>query len=422
MNNNLLKILSAAVSYGASDVIIKDGVPPMAKVSGTWLPIDYLYEAKALGAKAVSIPEGPNNPFALFDDKPPVKLAVTPIPMEGNSSHELIESILSESGIDQDTFTSQKMVDTTIQFDPISTKIALGLDTSSVDTGIELSESDVEKVLERRYRVNLFHSSKAPEAVIRILHSHIPTLEELGLPRILYELASRQKGLLLITGNTGSGKSSTLAALVGYINNNYAKHVITIEDPIEFVHKSGRSVVTHVQVGKHEDAPSFAAALRASLRQAPDVILVGEIRDRETMAAALTAAETGHLVMGTLHTNSASQTLNRVLDFFDEGNRIQALSQLTSSLIAVISQDLIPRSDGNGRVVAYEVLLANDRVRSAMRERKLHTIDEAIQAGGNEGMTLKENSLAELVRKGVITLDSALAHANDPKLLRRFMS
>jgi len=263
-----------------------------------------------------------------------------------------------------------------------------------------------------RFRVNIHRQRGTLAAAIRALPTTIPTLTELNLPATLAELVKPTRGLVLMCGPTGAGKSTTLAALVGELNRNEPRHIITIEDPIEYEHRNGRSVIEQVEIGR--DAPSFASALRASLRQDPDVILVGEMRDLETVATALTAAETGHLILSTLHTSDAAQAIHRIIDVFPPGQQTQIKQQLALSLNAIIVQQLVPRSDGQGRCVAVEVLLATHAVRNHIRNEKLQNLISEITLGKRAGMISLEDSLARLVRQGLISVEDARVRSSRP--------
>ena len=256
-----------------------------------------------------------------------------------------------------------------------------------------------------RFRVNVHRQRGTLAAAVRALPTEVPTLQELKLPLALAELVKPTRGLVLVCGPTGSGKSTTLAALIGEINKNAARHIVTIEDPIEYEHRNASSFIEQVEVGR--DAPSFASALRAALRQDPDVILVGEMRDLETVATALTAAETGHLILSTLHTSDASQAIHRIVDVFPPQQQTQIKQQLALSLNAIVVQQLIPRSDNSGRSVAVEVLLANYAVRNHIRTDKLQNLPTEITLGKRQGMISLEDSLAALVREGLISHEDA---------------
>jgi twitching motility protein PilT len=263
-----------------------------------------------------------------------------------------------------------------------------------------------------RFRVNLHRQRGEPAVAIRALPTEIPTLAALNLPPVLAELVKPSRGLILVCGPTGSGKSSTLAAMVGEINRTRTSHVITIEDPIEYEHRAVRSVIEHVEVGR--DARSFHEALRASLRQDPDVILVGEMRDLETMATAVTAAETGHLVLSTLHTNDAAQAVHRIVDVFPPAQQWQIRHQLALALNGIVVQQLVPRADGHGRVPAVELLLATYAVRNHIRNDHLQKLHNEITLGKRHGMISLEESLAQLVHRGAIDLEEARVRASHP--------
>ena len=268
-----------------------------------------------------------------------------------------------------------------------------------------------------RFRGNYFVQKGCVGAAIRILPFRIPTFEELGLPPIVTEFCNKPKGLLLVTGATGAGKSTTLAAMVNYLNYTKPYHILTIEDPIEYVHTSQKALINQREVG--DDTHSFGKALKYTLRQDPDVILVGEMRDLETIEAALTMAETGHLVLATLHTSDAVSTANRIIDAFPSHQQSQVRVQLSMELLGVLSQQLVPRASGRGRVLALEVLTTNHAVRSLIREQKLHQLYSVIQTGQKEGMRTMNQSLYELYTKRVITLEAAVAKSVDPDELLR---
>ncbi len=261
-----------------------------------------------------------------------------------------------------------------------------------------------------RFRVNAFHEKGNLAAAFRLIPNQIQTIADLGMPPVVTSFADFPRGLVLVTGPTGSGKSTTLAALVDKINSEKSSHIITIEDPIEFTHKSKRSVVVQREV--HYDTYSFSAALRSALREDPDVVLIGEMRDLETISAAITIAETGHLVFATLHTNSASQSIDRMIDVFPPHQQPQVRSQLSNILMAICAQRLVP-AIGGGRVVAAEILVANPAVRSVIREGKTHQLDTIIQTGADQGMQTMDRTLVKLVQTGVITHDAAREYAVD---------
>jgi len=269
-----------------------------------------------------------------------------------------------------------------------------------------------------RFRVNAFHERGNLAAALRLIPNEILTVEQLGLPQIVNKFADYPRGLVLVTGPTGSGKSTTLAAMIHKINSERAAHIITIEDPIEFTHKSKKSVIVQREV--HYDTYSFSAALRSSLREDPDVVLIGEMRDLETIAAAITIAETGHLVFATLHTNSAAQSIDRMIDVFPPHQQPQIRSQLANILMAIVSQRLLP-AIGGGRVAAAEILVATPAVRNIVREGKSHQLEAVIQTGAEFGMQSMDKTLVSMIHNGTITYDEARNVAVDLDELDRLM-
>jgi twitching motility protein PilT len=270
-----------------------------------------------------------------------------------------------------------------------------------------------------RFRVNAYFQRGAVAAAFRLIPSQIVPIDALGLPPIVHELTRRPRGLVLVTGPTGSGKSTSLAAMIDEINQTREEHIITIEDPIEFVHAHKRCVINQRELGN--DATSFAAALKAALRQDPDVILVGEMRDLDTISTALTAAETGHLVFATLHTQDAPQTIDRVIDVFPAEQQSQIRVQLSVTLQGVITQQLLPTAAGAGPCAACEVLVPTSAVRNLIREGKIHQIPSVIQTGAAQGMQTMDSALATLVRAGRITQDLAQSRSSSPDELRRLL-
>ena len=266
-----------------------------------------------------------------------------------------------------------------------------------------------------RFRCNVYRQRGAVAAAIRVIPITIRSFDELGLPPVVEQLADRPKGLILVTGPTGSGKSTTLAAMVDKINNERSEHIMTIEDPIEFVHLHKKCLVNQREV--FSDTQSFKNALKYILRQDPDVVLVGEMRDLETIAAALTIAETGHLTLGTLHTNSCAQTINRIIDVFPNTQQSQVRAQLSLVLEGVLSQQLIPTADGRGRVMALEIMVTTPAIRNLIREEKIHQIYSALQAGQKFGMQTMNQSLIELVQKRQISREEALNRSMLPEEL-----
>ncbi len=270
-----------------------------------------------------------------------------------------------------------------------------------------------------RFRANYYKTMDEIACAFRIIPIIIPSLDDLNAKKIFKELIKREKGLILVTGPTGSGKSTTLAAMLNEINLNEARHIITVEDPVEFVHTNKKALFSQRNVGS--DTQSFSAALKYALRQDPDVILIGEMRDRETISAALTAAETGHLVFGTLHTNSAPSTINRIIDVFSGDEQPQVRAQLSTSLIAVISQALLPKI-GGGRIAAQEVLITNPAVANLIREDKVHQIYSQMQLNQQEtGMTTQTQELVDFLRKKIISKDIAIQYSNKPDELIRII-
>ena len=266
-----------------------------------------------------------------------------------------------------------------------------------------------------RFRVNAFMSNRGPAAVFRTIPSTVLTLEQLQAPKVFEKISDTPRGLVLVTGPTGSGKSTTLAAMINYINENHPAHILTIEDPIEFVHQSKKALVNQREL--HEHTHSFANALRSALREDPDVILVGEMRDPETIGLALTAAETGHLVFGTLHTTGAAKTVDRIVDVFPAGEKEMVRSMLSESLRAVISQTLLKTKDGSGRVAAHEIMLSTPAVRNLIRENKIAQIGSVMQTGQQYGMQTLDQCLQNLVRRNQISVDMARSKASNPDLI-----
>lgn len=287
---------------------------------------------------------------------------------------------------------------------------------SNVDFVYELEDPSASM---SRFRANAFLQKNGLNLVFRGISKKIPTLAELGLPEILTQLTHHHHGLALLVGPAGCGKTSTLAAMVQHVNETRATHIITIEDPIEYVFANRRALVIQRQVGDHVD--KFGTALRAALREDPDVVVVAEMRDLETISMAISAAETGHLVLGTLHTRSAVQTVQRIIDSFPTGQQSQIRTMLSESLRGVVCQQLVPRADGNGRVVAYELLLVNASVGNLIREGKDFQLPNVMQMGRARGMRMMDDSLMELVTKNVITPEVAVERANDPKTMAEWV-
>jgi twitching motility protein PilT len=270
-----------------------------------------------------------------------------------------------------------------------------------------------------RYRINAYFQRGSIGAAARALPPTIGSFADLGLPPVMEELANKPRGLVLVTGPTGAGKTTTLASVIDYINTHKQLHIITIEDPIEYIHKHKRSIVTQREVGS--DTKAFGNALRYILRQDPDVVLIGEMRDLPTIQAALTAAETGHLVFATLHTQDAAQTIDRIIDVFPPAQQQQVRIQLASTLQGIVSQQLLPTADGEGRILVCEVLIPTAAVRNLIREAKTHQLATVMQTGRQHGMVSMDESLADKYRQGLITYDMALGQALDPSMLRQLI-
>ncbi len=283
--------------------------------------------------------------------------------------------------------------------------------------GIDFGFSYNEKA---RFRASCFKQQGHYAIALRLLPSRFYTFQDIGLPSQLTQVLNLPRGLVLMTGPTGSGKTTTLATMIDYINQNFPNHIITIEDPIEFIHHHKKAVVTQRELG--EDVPSFATAVVKSLRQDPDVILIGEMRDLPTMESALRAAETGHLVLSTLHTTGAARTVDRIIDVFPADQQSQIRVQLAATVVAVISQVLIPRLDGTGRVAAFEVMFVTPAIQNLIREGKTHQILSEIQTGARYGMIMLDDSLKQLYSRGLIGLEAALEFAVDPKGLELQLS
>ncbi len=278
-----------------------------------------------------------------------------------------------------------------------------------------------------RFRVNIYKERGCIAAAFRLIPRRIPTVRELELPSILEELVMRPRGLILVTGPTGHGKSTTLAAMINHLNTHKSLHIITIEDPIEYLHTHKKCIINQRELG--EDTKSFPSALRSALREDPDVILVGEMRDPETIAIAITAAETGHLVLSTLHTNSAAETIDRIIDVFPPNQQPQIRVQLSMNLVAVISQQLLPRAPGaprnpygGGRIAAVEIMIANPAIRNLIREGKTYQIPSMIQTGAAEGMQTMDQALRDLYVRGLITYEDAMARAHNPEELKKLIA
>jgi twitching motility protein PilT len=269
-----------------------------------------------------------------------------------------------------------------------------------------------------RYRINAFYQSKGEAIVFRTIPTKIMSLEELGLPEILADLTKKTKGLILVTGPTGSGKSTTLAAMIDYINQNKKLHILTIEDPIEFVYDPKLCLINQRELGTNTH--SFANALRSALREDPDVILVGEMRDLETISLAMTAAETGHLVLGTLHTSSAAKTIDRIIDVFPHAQQNQVRAMFSESILAVVTQNLLKTMDGKGRVAAIEIIIGTPAVRNLIREGKISQIPGMMQTGKKFGMQTMDATLVDLYKQGIVSQETIIPYLTNPSALTAY--
>lgn len=271
-----------------------------------------------------------------------------------------------------------------------------------------------------RFRVNVFKQRGSSAIAIRVVGSKVPTLNDLQFPPVVKELTTNKRGLVLVTGPTGSGKSTTLAAMINEINASRSAHIITLEDPIEYLHKHNNSIINQREIGK--DTVSYANALRSVLREDPDVILVGEMRDLETISVALTAAETGHLVLSTLHTIGAAKTIDRIVDVFPPYQQQQVKIQLAAVLKGIVSQQLLPKVDGKGRTAALELMIATSAIQNMIREGKTHQVESSIQTGAKYGMKTMDMSLSELYKRGIISYETALSYAIDQNMISKIIS
>lgn len=282
-----------------------------------------------------------------------------------------------------------------------------------IDTSVSISKIG-------RFRVNVYKQRGSHAIAIRVVTLKIPTLNDLKMPSVIKELTKKKRGLIVVTGPTGSGKSTTLAAMINEINATRALHIITLEDPIEYLHKHNKSIINQREIGK--DTLSYKAALRAALREDPDVILVGEMRDLETISIALTAAETGHLVLSTLHTVGAAKTVDRIIDVFPPYQQQQVKVQLSTVLQGIISQQLIPKKDSNGRIASLEIMISNSAIQNLIREGKTHQIQSSIQTGNKYGMKTMDMSIAELYRNKLISYENAINAAIDKDIMKRMIN
>ncbi|MDP4144656.1 MAG: type IV pilus twitching motility protein PilT [Bacillota bacterium] len=301
-------------------------------------------------------------------------------------------------------------------------KYSMEILESNYDTYCQRGEIDISYAVPGigRFRVNIYKQRGSDAVAIRTVGLKVPQLKDLNFPNVIQDLISKQRGLILVTGPTGSGKSTSLAAMINEINSTRAEHVITLEDPIEYMHKHGKSIINQREIGN--DSGSYASALKAILREDPDVILIGEMRDLETISIAITAAETGHLVFSTLHTIGAAKTIDRIIDVFPPFQQQQIKIQLAAVMQGIISQQLLPKEDGSGRVAALEIMVATPAIQNLIREGKTHQLQSLIQTGNKYGMKTMDMSLAELYKKGDISYETALSYCVDRELLSKMLS
>lgn len=361
------------------------------------------------------------------------KRASQPLPIEDIHIDDLLKTIVEKGSSDLHICVGvPPVMRLDGQLTPLNYTKMTPMDTLRImydilsDDQIQRFESDLELDFSyalgkaARFRVNIYRDKGNIAAALRLIPAKIPTIRDLGLPAVLEDLCRRPRGLILVTGPTGSGKSTSLASMINQMNTEQSLHIISIEDPIEYLHSHKYSVINQREL--LADTKSFGAALRASLREDPDVILVGEMRDPDTIATAITCAETGHLVLSTLHTNSAAQTVDRIIDVFPSGQQEQIRVQLSMNLEAVLCQQLLPRAGMPGRVCAMEIMIATPAVRNLIREGKTHQITSVIQTGSNIGMQTMDQHLRELYSKGVITYDEAMVRAMNPDELRKMIA
>ncbi|MHB8995809.1 MAG: type IV pilus twitching motility protein PilT [Armatimonadota bacterium] len=364
---------------------------------------------------------------------PQRKAAVQRAPIEDVHIDELLETVVENNASDLHMCTGLPPVMRVdgelkaMRYTPVTPEVSQRLIYDVLtDDQIQRFETDLEldcsyqlrKVA--RFRVNVFKDRGTIATALRLIPTKIPTIQQLGLPPVIEKLAKRPRGLLLVTGPTGSGKSTTLASMINQINLERAEHIITIEDPIEYLHSHKKCIINQRELG--QDTHSFNNALRATLREDPDALLVGEMRDLETMKLAITCAETGHLVMGTLHTNSAAESVDRMIDVFPSEEQEQVRVQLSNNLIGVLSQQLLPRAGQPGRVAAIEVMVANSAIRNLIRENKAHQMTSMIQTGANDGMQTMDQALRDLVQQSLVTYEMAIQRCQNPQELDKLLS
>ncbi len=400
-------------------------------------PASYGTNGVAGGASGMpTMPQSAPTQNAQFQEPPRVQ--VKKKPMQDVHVDELLEIVLEAKGTDVHISAH---VPPTIRVNgeltPLPYENCTPMDVQTMMYGI-LTDEQIQKfestweldfayALQKRarFRVNLYKDKGNVATAMRLIPIKIPTMEELGLPPIIETLTHQKRGLILVTGPTGSGKSTTLASMLKHVNDSRAEHILTVEDPIEYLHPPNKSIVHQRELG--QDTKSFANALRAALREDPDIILVGEMRDLETISLAVSAAETGHLVFGTLHTNSAATSVDRIVDSFPSGDKDQIRLQLSNNLQAIISQMLIPTTEaykaktGKGRVASQEIMIASSAIRNLIREAKAHQIASIIQTSGNAGMITADRSLANLYQAGTISYENAISRAHNQEELKRML-
>ncbi len=395
---NIFDLLKIAIELGASDVHVTVGSCPIARTKGKFIKLSEKILTDQDTKEMVKDISGEND-FNASDVH--VTVGSCPIARTKGKFIKLSEKILT----DQDTKEMVKDISGENDFNRIQEYGEADFSVS-IDTG-------------ERFRVNAYKQKGNYAIAIRTIAAQIPAFESLGLPEVLKRFTEKHKGLVLVTGPTGSGKSTTLASLIDIINENQQKHIITLEDPIEYVHNHKMSLVNQREIG--QDTESFNSALRAILRQDPDVILIGEMRDPETISIALTAAETGHLVFSTLHTVGAAKTIDRIVDMFPSEQQQQVRTQLSTVCEGVVSQQLIQTVDGRRRIAALEVMIANPAIRNLIRENKTYQIQNQIQTGSKFGMKSMDQELVNLYRQGLISRDSALSRCTDYEYTSRLV-
>ena len=364
-------------------------------------------------------PEEPKGPPMSLEDTHIDELLYEMVERNASDLHmcQASEPILRVDGkltkLNYEQFTPQILV--RMMYDIISDE-----NINKFETTLELDFSYSLPKGRARFRVNMYREKGSVAAAFRLIPQKIPTVEQLNLPIILKQLCEKPRGLILVTGPTGSGKSTSLAAMINHINENFAHHIITIEDPIEYLHTHKKSIINQRELGS--DTKSFLNALRASLREDPDILLVGEMRDMETISLAITAAETGHLVFATLHTNNAAESVDRMIDVFPPGQQEQIRVQLSNNLVSIISQQLLKRANGEGRVPANEIMIASPAIRNLIREAKTHQIPSMIQTSGNMGMITMDQCLRDLYLKGQITIEDAFSRCQNKDELQKMIN